>query len=90
MRAARYAALKESPAAVVSTGCTTCGGGISAGLCSRTVHFGLAKNTVIDTVKVRWVQGTVANAAPQETVSGVAPNGIYRIVQGSGAATKLK
>src|SRR5207245_2854574 len=54
------------------------------------VHFGLAKNTTIDSLKVRWVQGTVANAAPEETISGAAPNGIWKIVQGTGTATKLK
>ncbi len=68
----------------------TCGGGIAAGLCSRVVHFGLAKNTTIDQLKVRWVYGTTANAAPEESISGAAPNGIYSIVQGSGAATKVK
>lgn len=66
----------------------TCGGGIAVGLCSRVVHFGLAKNTTIDQLKVRWVQGTTANAAPEEVISGAAPNGIYSIVQGTGAATK--
>jgi len=68
----------------------TCGGGISAGLCSRVVHFGLAKNTTIDSLKVAWVQGQTANGGPVETINGAAPNGIYKIVQGSGTATKLK
>ena len=68
----------------------TCGGGISVGLCSRVVHFGLAKNTTIDSLKVAWVQGQTANGGPVETISGAAPNGIYKIVQGSGTATKLK
>jgi len=68
----------------------TCGGGIAAGLCSRVVHFGLAQNQTIDSVKVRWVQGTVANGAPEETIGGVQPNGIYSIVQGSGSATRVK
>lgn len=68
----------------------TCGGGISVGLCSRVVHFGLAKNETIDSVKVRWVYGTVANASPEESISGVSPNGIYSIVQGSGVANRVK
>jgi hypothetical protein len=68
----------------------TCGGGISAGLCSRVVHFGLAKNTQIDSLEVRWVEGQTANAAPVEAITGAAPNGIYKIVEGSGAATKIK
>ncbi len=68
----------------------TCGGGIAAGLCSRVVHFGLAKNQTIDQVKVRWVYGTTPNGAPEETISGLAPNGIYSIVQGTGTATRVK
>jgi len=59
-------------------------------LCSRVVHFGLAKNTTIDSLKVAWVQGQTANGGPVETINGAAPNGIYKIVQGSGTATKLK
>jgi hypothetical protein len=68
----------------------TCGGGISTGLCSRVVHFGLAKNTTIDSLEVAWVQGQTANAGLVETISGAAPNGIYKITQGTGTATKLK
>ena len=67
-----------------------CGGGISVGLCSRVVHFGLAKNTTIDSLAVSWVQGQTANGGPVETISGAAPNGIYKIVQGTGTATKVK
>ncbi len=68
----------------------SCGGGISVDMCSRVVHFGLAQNTSIDSVKVRWVEGSVAGAAPVETITGVGADGIYRVVQGSGAATKIK
>jgi hypothetical protein len=68
----------------------TCGGGISAGLCSRVVHFGLAQNQTIDSVKVRWVVGAVANGAPTEDISGVTPNGIFTIKQGAGSAVKIK
>ena len=60
------------------------GGGISADQDSRRVHFGLAQNKAVDTVTVRWVGGKT------ETISGVAPNGIYRIVEGSGKAVKIK
>jgi hypothetical protein len=68
----------------------TCGGGISVDLCSRVVHFGLGANTSIDSVKVRWVKGTTPNGSPEETIGGVQPDGIYRIVEGTGAATKLQ
>jgi hypothetical protein len=68
----------------------SCGGGIAVDMCSRVVHFGLAKNTTIDSVKVRWLEGSTAGAQPVETFSGIAPNGIYRLVEGAGAAQKIK
>jgi hypothetical protein len=60
------------------------GGGISANQNSRVVHFGLAQNKTIDQLTVRWVGGKT------EVFSGVAPNGIYRIVEGTGTAVKVK
>jgi hypothetical protein len=68
----------------------TCGGGIQVDMCSRVVHFGLGQNTTIDSVDVRWVVGKVANASPNEKITGVAADGIYRIVEATGAATKIK
>ena len=60
------------------------GGGISANQSSRLVHFGLAQEKSIDLVTVRWVGGKT------ETITGVQPNGLYRIVEGSGVAVKLR
>jgi len=42
------------------------------------VHFGLADETSIDEVTVRWVGGGT------ETITGLAPNGRCRVVEGSG------
>jgi hypothetical protein len=44
------------------------------------VHFGLAGNTSVD-LRIEWPSGTVDN------ISGVNANEIYRIVEGSNAAT---
>lgn len=44
------------------------------------IHFGLAGNTAIDEVTVRWVGGET------ETFSGVQADGTWRLVQGAGAA----
>ncbi len=68
----------------------TCGGGIAVGLCSRMVHFGLAKNTKIDSLSVRWVEGSTAGGDKVETVTGAGADGIYRIVEGTGKAAKVK
>ncbi len=59
-------------------------------MCSRVVHFSLAQNTTIDSVEVRWVVGKLANASPNEKITGVAADGSYRIVEATGAATKIK
>jgi len=59
------------------------GGGHSNTQNSRVVHFGLAKKRVIDEVTVRWVGG------PTETITGLAPNGRYRIVEGTGQGEAL-
>jgi hypothetical protein len=48
------------------------------------LHFGLGSASTIDEVKVRWV------GSGSEAVSGVAPGGRYRIVEGTGTATLLK
>jgi hypothetical protein len=48
------------------------------------VHFGLGSAASIDRVTVRWVGGVT------ETVTGVQPGGIFKIVQGAGAATRIK
>lgn len=60
------------------------GGGISADQDSRRVHFGLARNQAIDSVTVRWVGGKT------ERFTGLSPNGIYKVVEGSGKAVKVK
>lgn len=50
---------------------------------SHVVHFGLGDATVIDSVTVRWPNGTV------ETISGAEVQGRYRVVEGSGVVTPL-
>ncbi|MBW2523532.1 MAG: VCBS repeat-containing protein [Deltaproteobacteria bacterium] len=50
---------------------------------SRIVHFGLGSSGSVDAVTVRWPTGT------SETISGVAPNGRYRVVEGTGQATLI-
>ncbi len=50
---------------------------------SRIVHFGLAQETAITKVEVRWVGGST------ETITGLAPNGRFEIVEGSGQALPL-
>jgi hypothetical protein len=50
---------------------------------SRFVHFGLDEATTIDSLSVRWPNGT------RETITGAAPRGRYRIVEGSGVAVAL-
>jgi hypothetical protein len=47
---------------------------------TRLVHFGLAQETVIDSLVVRWVGGET------ETIEGALINRRMRIVEGSGAA----
>ncbi|MBW2453783.1 MAG: VCBS repeat-containing protein [Deltaproteobacteria bacterium] len=59
------------------------GGGHSNTQNSRMVHFGLAQATSIESVTVRWVGGST------ETITGLAPNGRYHVVEGSGAGTQL-
>jgi len=49
----------------------------------RTVHFGLGSATKIDTLTVRWPGGKT------ETITGAAPKGKFKIVQGSGKAVKM-
>jgi hypothetical protein len=48
------------------------------------LHFGLGTASSVDEVRVRWVGGG------SESVSGVAPGGRYRIIEGSGTAAPLK
>jgi hypothetical protein len=60
------------------------GGGISSNQSSRVVHFGLGTNQAIDSVTVRWVGGQT------ETINGLAVDGIFQIVEGSGMAVKIK
>lgn len=50
---------------------------------SRFVHFGLGDAEAIDSLSVRWPDGTT------ESIAGAAPRGRYRVVQGSGAAVPL-
>jgi len=54
------------------------GGGHTAQQQSRIVHFGLGDHTTIDSVTVRWVGGTT------ETISGLAADGLYEVVEGTG------
>ncbi len=60
------------------------GGGHSNVQQPRTVHFGLWAATKIDSLTVRWPGGKT------ETITGAAPRGRYKIVQGSGVAVALK
>jgi len=48
---------------------------------SKTIHFGLGANDQIERVDVRWPSGL------SETFTGVSPNGRWRIVEGTGAAS---
>ncbi|MFH2008668.1 MAG: FG-GAP-like repeat-containing protein [bacterium] len=59
------------------------GGGHSNTQSSRVVHFGLAQETTIDSVTVRWVGGST------EAISGLSPNGRFRVVEGTGTAQAL-
>ena len=47
------------------------------------MHFGLAQNSSIDSVTVRWPAG------PSETISGLQPNTRYRVVEGSGQGVPI-
>ena len=60
------------------------GGGINTNQSSRIVHFGLGQASAIDSVTVRWVGGAT------ETITGIAPNGYYRVVEGSGTGVKIR
>ncbi len=62
----------------------TSGGGISVAQNTRMVHFGMAKNTSITSLTVRWVGGAT------ETFTGAASNGLYHLVEGAGTATKIR
>jgi|GEM_PF-604650 len=59
------------------------GGGHSNTQHPRTVHFGLAKNDRIEKITVRWVGGKI------ESISCAKPNGLYKIVEGTGRAVPL-
>jgi tetratricopeptide (TPR) repeat protein len=48
---------------------------------SKRLHFGIGPNAQIQTVSVRWPDGS------KEMIQGVQPNGHYVIVQGESAAT---
>jgi hypothetical protein len=54
------------------------GGGHENTQSSRRVHFGLGRVPGIDSVTVRWVGGA------EEEITGLEPNGRYRVVEGSG------
>jgi len=51
---------------------------------SKWIHFGLGSNDKIERLRVRWPGSTVA-----EEIKELEPNGHYRVMQGSGKATKL-
>ncbi len=55
------------------------GGGHSVNQTTRIVHFGLADNTSIDSLEVRWPAG-----AGSETITGLEVDHRYRVEQGSG------
>ena len=59
------------------------GGGHSNTQSTRIVHFGLADETSLDQVTVRWPNGT------EESIAGLAPNGRYRVEEGSGKGELL-
>ncbi|MFH1436922.1 MAG: FG-GAP-like repeat-containing protein [Pseudomonadota bacterium] len=50
---------------------------------SNVAHFGLADETAIDEVTVRWVGGDT------ETISGLEPNGRYHVVEGTGTGSPI-
>ncbi|MBI5491147.1 MAG: VCBS repeat-containing protein [Deltaproteobacteria bacterium] len=50
---------------------------------SLVAHFGLGDATAIESLTVRWPNGTT------EMITGAAPRGRYRIVEGSGTAVEL-
>jgi len=60
------------------------GGGGHGNQNSRVVHFGLGGESDIDGVTVRWVGGAT------ETITGLAPNGRYHVVEGSGTGTLIE
>ena len=49
----------------------------------RTIHFGLGSATKIDTLTVSWPGGKT------ETITGAAPRGKYKILEGTGVAKKM-
>jgi hypothetical protein len=51
---------------------------------TRVVHFGLADVETIDEVTVRWVGGGT------ETIGGLAPNGRYRVIEGTGVGEAVQ
>ena len=58
-------------------------GGQGTNQTTRIVHFGLGGNTAIDTLTVRWPWGEA------ETITGLAPDHRYRVVQGSGVGEEV-
>ncbi len=59
------------------------GGGHSNTQSTMVVHFGLGSATAIDEVTVRWPAGA------EETITGLAPEGRFLVVEGSGTGTAL-
>jgi hypothetical protein len=59
------------------------GGGHANAQDSRVVHFGLGSESAIDSLAVRWVGGG------EEAIAGAAPNGRWRVVEGSGRAEAI-
>lgn len=59
------------------------GGGHGGAQQTHWLHFGLGQTATLDSVTVRWVGGAT------ETITGVAPKGRYKIVEGSGVAVKV-
>jgi hypothetical protein len=58
------------------------GGNSFAAQSSARVHFGLARNTVVDNLEVRWPSGL------RETFRGMAVDGLHKIVEGTGVRVK--
>ena len=60
------------------------GGGHSNQQSTLVVHFGLADETAIDEVTVRWAGGEL------EAITGLEPGGRYRVVEGSGTGVPIE
>src|SRR4029079_3981686 len=60
------------------------GSGSSFGGDSLQAEIGLGGATAVESVRVRWPAGAT------ETFTGIAPNGVYELVEGSGRARRVE